>query len=912
MALKAFFKPSTTAPIVKKRASRRAPGAGGCEACGLWKDCKSPKMEATGLGEKGILVIAEAPGGDEDEKGIQLIGKSGKLLRRELERIGIDLDRDCRKINAINCRPPGNRTPKDQEVAYCRQRVQAEIESFQPEIILALGGSAMKSLAQHRTTWEYGFPGIMNWQGEMIPDQDLGAWVIPTWHPAFILRQDGHRVFERKWRQDLKRIATALQLGPPPAVDYEAGVEVIVSPALAAKRLEELFKYLLTTPDPHIAFDYETTGRKPYAEGHKIVCASVSWARDKAIAFLLTPDTWPWLYKILRHPKIKKSAHNMKFEEVWSRVRGWPENGGFEVNGWDWDSMLAAFVLDNRRGKSGLKYQSYAKLGVLGYNNVIADYLKADDDDNANAFNRVLEAPIRELLLYCGMDSILEFNIAFDQKPQIEADAGLSEAYTLWHEGCLCFADAEQRGIMMDVEYCNTQSAHIDRRVQHLEKKLLSYPEVQKWKKMAENKGKKFNLNSKQQLQALLFTKEGLGLKPTKETASGAASVDKDVLELLDLSFVQDYQQIQKLKKLNGTYLKGFVNESPGGILHPFFNLNTVVSYRGSCDSPNFQNIPKRDPESQRLTRRALYPHDGYLWLEIDYSSIEVRIAATYHQDPVMMQYLNDPHSDMHRDMAMQLMFIPENLVSKYLRNAAKNGFVFAQFYGDWYEACARNMWLKWFRSPAATLTDGTHIYDHLRSHGIKDMEDFIDHVKTVENHFWNKRFKVYGQWREDNWEEYLRTGYMRAHTGFIYNAIMDRKQTSNYGTQGCGFHCLVWSMTRANERLKQEQWLSFLNGQIHDAIEGNAHPKEVNALIPMMHTIMVDDLLKRFQWINVPMDIEVELAPLGKSWYELKQVHKRPLSCSCGLDWGYQKKLETGTQWECPVCAVKTTLVES
>lgn len=74
-----------------------------CGACGLYKTCKSPKMSPTGKGKRNILVVAEAPGAEEDDKGVQLIGQSGQKFRQMLKRYDVDLDRDCTKTNTLIC-----------------------------------------------------------------------------------------------------------------------------------------------------------------------------------------------------------------------------------------------------------------------------------------------------------------------------------------------------------------------------------------------------------------------------------------------------------------------------------------------------------------------------------------------------------------------------------------------------------------------------------------------------------------------------------------------------------------------------------------------------------------------------------------------------------------------------------------
>ena len=118
--------------------------------------------------------------------------------------------------------------------------------------------------------------------------------------------------------------------------------------------------------------------------------------------------------------------------------------------------------------------------------------------------------------------------------------------------------------------------------------------------------------------------------------------------------------RIRKLKKVRDTYLEGFLREQVNGYIHPFFNLHLVRTYRSSSDHPNFQNIPKRDKEAMNIVRRAIFPRPGHQLLELDYSGLEVRIAACYHKDKTMLRYIGDPHSDMHGDMAKQIFIIDD------------------------------------------------------------------------------------------------------------------------------------------------------------------------------------------------------------------------------------------------------------
>ncbi|NIS13857.1 MAG: hypothetical protein GWN12_18860, partial [Thermoplasmata archaeon] len=82
-------------------------------------------------------------------------------------------------------------------------------------------------------------------------------------------------------------------------------------------------------------------------------------------------------------------------------------------------------------------------------------------------------------------------------------------------------------------------------------------------------------------------------------------------------------------------------------------------TFRSSSDSFNFQNIPIRDLELARLIRQAIIARSGHRLVEIDYSGVEVHVAACYHQDPTMLEYLEDKSKDLHRDMAMEIFKLP-------------------------------------------------------------------------------------------------------------------------------------------------------------------------------------------------------------------------------------------------------------
>ncbi len=377
-----------------------------CTSCGLYKYVLSPRMSPFGKFKKGILNLGEAPGETEDKKGRQWQGKAGQRLQKAYKKLGIDLFEDCLNFNAVNCRPTdnkgNNRSPTNNEVLCCRKRVLKIIEEYKPKVIVLFGQTALQSIIGWRWTKQLG--NISKWRGFTVPDQHFKAWLCPTFHPSYIDRRQDSLEIETIWMQDLERaIEKADQPIPLTVPDEENSIRFI--------DIEGVEKMVF---GPYIAIDYETTGLKPYLKGHKIVCVSIATSEDSVNVFMVPEDSSRWepLKKLLASKKVSKIAHNMKFEEMWSR-----EYFGQSVNNWAWDSMLAAHVIDNRSDITGLKFQTYVQFGNVGYDDEVSKYLKSVDTKNANAFNNVetlirTESGRQLLMKYCALDSLFTLKLA--------------------------------------------------------------------------------------------------------------------------------------------------------------------------------------------------------------------------------------------------------------------------------------------------------------------------------------------------------------------------------------------------------------------------------------------------------------------------------------------------------------------
>jgi DNA polymerase len=358
-------------------------------------------MEPFGNFKKKILNIGEAPGETEDDLGKPWQGKAGKLLHRAYQKLGIDLFEDCLNVNACLCRPTdeggNNRAPENFEMECCRPSILKLIEQKKPKIIILLGNSPVYSLIGHR--WKRDLGGISKWRGFTIPDQDFNAWICPTFHPSYIERSEG--VVEQViWMEDLSQAFSLLKIPVP--IYFEPDIEEI-----------EDLSVLDTIKYATVAFDYETTGIKPHAPGHRIVSVSIANTRDHAYTFLM-PDTrekrLPFI-RLLANEEIRKCAHNIKFEETWSVVKLRQP-----VQGWYADTMQLAHILDNRPGITSLKFQTYVNFGIVDYEEDVAPYLQSIEPNNANSLNRIFELLSKpggkqKRLKYNGLDSINEIRL---------------------------------------------------------------------------------------------------------------------------------------------------------------------------------------------------------------------------------------------------------------------------------------------------------------------------------------------------------------------------------------------------------------------------------------------------------------------------------------------------------------------
>jgi len=163
-----------------------------CTQCGLHRG-RQQTVFGTGDPEADLMVIGEAPGAEEDRQGEPFVGRAGKLLNAMLMAVGLQRSQ-VYIANILKCRPPNNRDPRPEEVAFCEAHLKKQIELIQPRLILCVGRIAAQNLLKVDTP-------IGQMRGQLYEYPDSSIPVVVTYHPAYLLRSPKEK---RKVWQDLQ------------------------------------------------------------------------------------------------------------------------------------------------------------------------------------------------------------------------------------------------------------------------------------------------------------------------------------------------------------------------------------------------------------------------------------------------------------------------------------------------------------------------------------------------------------------------------------------------------------------------------------------------------------------------------------------------------------------------------------
>lgn len=452
-------------------------------------------------------------------------------------------------------------------------------------------------------------------------------------------------------------------------------------------------------------------------------------------------------------------------------------------------------------------------------------------------------------------------------------------------QGQIAYAEMQAAGVRVDKGYLDATIEKVKKEINSLETELMASKMAREWKKVY---GDKMKFGARDQLADMVFNRLKIAEGGEMTKGNKRFKADKSILELVDHPFIKKYLRLEPMKKSLSTNFYGIKKEmvfhDGHWFVHPNHNLHTTNTFRPSGDHPNWKNYPKRDPEIAKLIRPCFIALPGCRFLENDYAQIEVRVPACTELagDPELRRYLLDKKSDMHRDQAAAVYKLHRDDVSKATRQSVKTNFVFAGFYGSPYYNTAKKLWDDIDRYKLTTVK-GTPLKEHLAKKGITSLGitgdpdatlvpgTFVHHVAGCEKKLW-ERFHVYKAWKRRQVELYHAEGGLSMVTGFAVTGIHSRTEIPNYKIQGPAYHCTLQALIWLTQRFRKYKMKTRVIGEIYDSLQFNTPDKELQSTQDMIREAMVDDLIKEFTWIDVPIEIECDVSPVNGSWYSGKE----------------------------------------
>ncbi len=483
------------------------------------------------------------------------------------------------------------------------------------------------------------------------------------------------------------------------------------------------------------------------------------------------------------------------------------------------DISLAAYLLNPL--KAEYLYDAvaaeYLSVTLPGKEDLFADRKKASAEklDAAYRTQTCCQAytagmafvPMMEALKTQGMDHLY-------------TDLELPLLYTLYH--------MEEAGILVERQELIDYGKRLEGRISELEQSIY------------EKAGESFNINSPKQLGVILFEKLALpGGKKTKTGYSTAA----DVLEKLapEAPIVSDILEYRQLTKLKSTYADGLVTcIAEDGRIHSTFNQTITATGRISSTEPNLQNIPVRT-ELGRLLRKVFVPAEGFVFMDADYSQIELRVLAHFSGDQALIEAYR-AESDIHRITASQVFHVPFDEVTDLQRRNAK-AVNFGIVYGI----------------SSFGLSQGLSITR-------KEAEGYI-----------NRYFETYPgikAFLDNAVSEAKEKGYVTTLFGrrrpvpelkssnFMQRSFGERV-AMNSPIQGTAADIIKVAMLGVDRRLREEQLRSRLILQVHDELLIETAVEEEE----QVRKILTEEMMHA---ADLAVELEIDLHT-GNSWYEAK-----------------------------------------
>ena len=522
------------------------------------------------------------------------------------------------------------------------------------------------------------------------------------------------------------------------------------------------------------------------------------------------------LKEIFENTEILKISHDIKIDFILLKQQN------VEAENMMFDVKIAGYLLNATSGAYKI-----SDLTSLYINYDLDEHIDTKQNEQTSLFDEVEKQKEYDEL------KASETYFLMQLKPVLEEKLKEINSYKLFEEiempTAEVLANMQYNGVYVDEKEILKFGNHLKKELEEL--RIDIYRQA----------GEEFNVNSTQQLGKILFEK--LGLTAGKKNKNGYAT-DVETLEKIreEHPIVSKILEYRKIMKLNSTYVEGllpYIHEKTGRI-HSYFHQTVTATGRLSSTDPNLQNIPTRTELGRKL-RKVFKAQENKIFVDADYSQIELRVLAHMSKDEIMVEAFKTDQ-DIHTICASQVFKVPVEKVSKQLRSRAK-AVNFGIVYGISDFGLAEQIDIK--RKEAKEYID-----QYLETYsGIKSfMSDIVEHAKEkgyVETEFGRRRYIP----------ELASKNYMVRQFG--------QRAAMNTPIQGTAADIMKIAMIKVYNELKKRNLKSKIVLQIHDEmlIETELSEKEE------VYEILKQSMENAVQ-LSVPLKVEIEE---GKSWYQAK-----------------------------------------
>jgi len=520
---------------------------------------------------------------------------------------------------------------------------------------------------------------------------------------------------------------------------------------------------------------------------------------------------------LLEDESIRKVGHNLKYDlEVLRRY-------GIELKGIYFDTMVASYLLNPSFRQHNLNYLTLEHLDhkmipisdLIGSGKKQKNFAQVPVDDACNYSCEDVDFTLRLKEIFSPKLSLLSLEKLF-----FEVELPLIEV----------LAEMEMNGVSIDVSHLKKLSKQMEKQLEELTSRIYD---------MA---GKRFNINSPQQLSQVLF--EDLKLPSVRKTAKKTGlSTDIGVLETLAKehplpAVLLEYRQLAKLKSTYIDALPRLVNKRTKRI-HTSFNQTVTATGRLSSSDPNLQNIPIRT-DLGKLIRKAFIPRDkNFLMLSADYSQVELRILAHFSQDHTLMNSFKKGE-DIHNRTASEVFGVRIDRVTPEQRAIAKTTN-FAIIYG-------------------------------VSAYGLSQQTNMTTQEAAMFIDVYFKRYPQVKEYIEGMIELARKQGFVTTLLGrrrYIPEIGSSNRQKREFAErtaintpiQGSAADLIKVVMIDISKELKDKKSKMIL--QVHDELVFEVHKDELNFVKEM-----VKDKMENTVDLEVPIKVDINV---GENWLEAK-----------------------------------------